>query len=93
MSWKIYVIHFSRRYKHARHYTGIAEDVEKRYSRHLSGQGARLIAVALAAGVRMSKPHVLAEYPDYSTAHMHERRYKNRGGASRFCTICRKGRR
>ncbi len=30
MSWKLYVIHFDRPYKHAKHYTGIAIDVEKR---------------------------------------------------------------
>ena len=34
MSWKVYVIHFDKPYKHAKHYTGIAIDVDKRMKEH-----------------------------------------------------------
>ena len=49
----LYLIHFARPYKHARHYRGYCADdaLEARLSRHRSGHGARLLAVIAAAGI------------------------------------------
>jgi len=38
----VYLIHFNRAYKHARHYLGYSEHLDKRLTDHLCGMGARL---------------------------------------------------
>jgi hypothetical protein len=45
-----YLLHFDPPYKHARHYIGFAFDIEARFNEHLTGKGANLVAVAVAAG-------------------------------------------
>jgi predicted GIY-YIG superfamily endonuclease len=48
----IYLLHFSRRYKHAGHYIGwVAADLDARLAQHRRGSGARLLAVAQDAGI------------------------------------------
>src|SRR6476661_2336108 len=46
----VYLLHFSKPYKHARHYLGSADDVSARLELHRKGQGARLTQVAVDAG-------------------------------------------
>lgn len=48
----IYLIHFEKPYKHARHYLGYTNDLEKRLARHRNGNGARLIDVINNAGIK-----------------------------------------
>lgn len=47
----VYLIHFDRPYKHARHYLGSAKDLNARLAEHRSGHGARLIQVIQEAGI------------------------------------------
>ena len=78
----IYLLHFTQPYKHARHYTGWADDLEERIWRHSHGRGARLTAVVVAAGIRFDLARICE-----GTRHT-ERAIKNAGGAVRYCPLC-----
>src|ERR1022692_3195850 len=52
----VYLIHFDRPYKHARHYIGWALDVRRRLTEHAAGRGAHLLAVVKAAGIGWPLP-------------------------------------
>jgi len=78
----VYLLHFDRRYKHAGHYIGSADDVPARLARHAAGGGARLIEVITAAGIGFE---LARTWPGGRTR---ERQIKNQGGASRFCPLC-----
>jgi predicted GIY-YIG superfamily endonuclease len=47
----VYLLHFDRAYKHARHYTGWSSDLPARLKEHADGHGARLLAVIAAEGI------------------------------------------
>jgi hypothetical protein len=82
----IYLLHFDRPYKHARHYTGWtggSESLKERLARHARGDGARLLAVVHAAGITWQ----LARTSEGPRAR--ERQIKRQGGASRHCPLCR----
>ena len=80
----VYILHFDKPYKHARHYIGYAEEsVEDRIETHKKGQGARLMEVIVKAGIGFTVAKV------YSDVDRHfERRLKNKGGAARNCPLC-----
>jgi predicted GIY-YIG superfamily endonuclease len=82
----VYLLHFARAYRHARHYLGFtgAEDLSERLARHEAGGGARLLAVIRDAGI----PFALARTWEDSTR-ADERRLKNWKNASFLCPICR----
>lgn len=80
----VYLLHFTRRYRHAGHYTGWAADVARRLDEHRAGRGARLVEVVTAAGVPWQLARV---WPGADRAK--ERRLKRSGGASRYCPVCR----
>jgi len=82
MSGTVYLIHFERPYKHAKHYTGWTTDLQKRLSRHAKGTGSRLMEVVKGEGILW----VLARV--WEGDRNLERRLKNWGGASRHCPIC-----
>jgi predicted GIY-YIG superfamily endonuclease len=48
---EVYLIHFSKAYKHARHYTGFTTDLPDRLKDHEKGRGARLMEVIKEAGI------------------------------------------
>jgi len=78
----IYLLHFTRAYKHARHYTGWTPDLGERLRKHRQGQGARLIAVITAAGIDFQLARTcLGTRAD-------ERAIKHDGGATRYCPLC-----
>ena len=81
----VYLLHFDRPYKHARHYMGYADDVEARMGRHLSGNGARLIQVIQDAGIGWTLVRVWEG--DRHT----ERSFKDQHNAPRLCPICNPG--
>ncbi len=35
----IYLLHFSCRYRHAQHYLGFTDDIDRRLAEHLAGRG------------------------------------------------------
>ena len=49
----LYLIHFSRPFKHAGHYRGYCEDgkLERRIAKHRSGRGAKLLKIIQEAGI------------------------------------------
>ena len=81
----IYLLHFDRPYKHARHYTGwtgSSESLTARLARHAAGDGARLLAVAHAAGITWQLART------WEGPRARERQLKRQGGASRHCPMC-----
>lgn len=79
----VYLLHFDKPYKHARHYWGWAQKVEARNSHHKDGTGANLMAYVAAAGISWEVAMVIPG-DKYK-----ERQMKNRGGARRLCPICK----
>jgi predicted GIY-YIG superfamily endonuclease len=78
----IYLLHFTRPYRHARHYTGWTDNLAARLAAHHKGQGARLMAVIKQAGIGFTLART-------TTGDRHkERAIKNAGGAVRYCPIC-----
>jgi len=84
----VYLLHFSRPYHHAKHYLGIAEDLEAQLEEHRSGNGARLMEVVTEAGIGF----VLARTWENQDRKV-ERKLKNRKEAPRLCPICNPGNR
>lgn len=81
----VYLLHFDKPYKHAKHYIGYAEDdVDGRIERHRKGTGSKLISVIVKEGIDFTLAKVW-ENVDRNF----ERRLKNRGGASKTCPICK----
>lgn len=83
MSGTVYLLHFDRPYRHARHYTGWTENLPARLAEHHSGHGARLLAVIGQAGIGWS---LARTWPEATRAT--ERALKRQGGASRRCPAC-----
>ncbi|MEW6770040.1 MAG: endonuclease [Bacillota bacterium] len=84
----VYLLHFERAYKHARHYLGFvngAESLEQRLKRHRRGDGAKLVKAVVQAGIGFELARV---WPD-GDRHL-ERQLKNRKESPRLCPICSK---
>jgi predicted GIY-YIG superfamily endonuclease len=82
----IYLLHFDRPYKHAKHYIGWTANLSERLAAHSSGTGdsGRLMAVIKQAGIGFVLARIWTE-----TTRTYERSLKKQGGASRICPICR----
>ncbi|MFB4293432.1 hypothetical protein ACBI99_37745 [Nonomuraea sp. ATR24] len=79
----VYLLHFERPYKHARHYIGWTPgDLNRRLRQHRNGTGARLMAVVTAEGIDFVVARV------WTGGRNLERSLKRRGGASRCCPLC-----
>ena len=82
MTGTIYLLHFARPYRHAKHYTGWTTDLDHRLLDHVNGHGARLLAVISQAGIGWTLART------WSGTRTRERQLKKQGGASRRCPIC-----
>ena len=83
----IYLLHFHRKFGHARHYLGFCANEENliaRMERHRRGDGSRLVRAVSAAGIRWKCVRV---WP--SGTRTEERKLKNRRNASQLCPVCR----
>lgn len=78
----VYLLHFLRPYRHARHYLGWTRDLPGRLSEHEIGRGARLMQVITEAGIEWRLARL------WPGGRREERRLKGRGGASRSCPLC-----
>ena len=78
----VYLLHFDRPYKHARHYCGWTTDLDGRLAAHRSGSGARLIAVITQAGIGFTVART------WRGSRLRERQIKRQGGLSRCCPEC-----
>jgi predicted GIY-YIG superfamily endonuclease len=82
-SGTVYLLHFDRPYKHAKHYLGWTPgDLSARLAQHGTGQGARLLAVVHAAGIGWQLART------WTGSRKRERQLKTQGGASRRCPLC-----
>jgi predicted GIY-YIG superfamily endonuclease len=79
----VYLIHFRKPYKHARHYLGYSQNLDKRITDHLAGMGARLLEVVTQAGIEWK---LARTWPGADRGL--ERRLKRRHGAASICPIC-----
>lgn len=79
----VYLLHFERAYRHARHYVGFTQQpLEDRIREHQSGQGARLVQVVVDAGISFELART------WRGGRRLERRIKGLGGATDVCPIC-----
>lgn len=78
----VYLIHFEQAYKHAKHYLGIAEDLDARLEAHASGHGARLMSVIQSAGITWRCVRT------WQGSRKLERQLKNRKHAALLCPVC-----
>ena len=81
----VYLLHFDRPYKHARHYLGSSDDVPARIEAHRRGNGARLMEVVTAAGISFHLARV------WDGGREEERRLKAQHNSPRLCPICNPG--
>lgn len=81
----VYLIHFDKAFKHAKHYLGYAEDVPKRVERHRAGNGAKLLRAVQNAGIGWE---VVRVWEDGDRTF--ERKLKGYGGRARLCPLCQK---
>lgn len=82
----VYLIHFHKPYKHARHYLGFTNsdtDLDKRLTDHLCGLGARLMEVITDAGIEWRCVRVW-----FGANRKYERSLKSRKNASLLCPEC-----
>jgi predicted GIY-YIG superfamily endonuclease len=79
----IYMMHFDKPFKHAKHYVGYTTNFEKRLERHRKGGGSRLLRAVGESGI---KYHVVKTWHGDRSI---ERRIKNQKNAPRFCPICK----
>ena len=86
----VYLLHFDRPVSNrhtCQHYLGFAEDLAIRLQRHKSGNGARLVEVALSRGIGFELVRVWRGDRHF------ERQLKNQKGGTRLCPICNPGNR
>src|SRR5581483_6156638 len=82
----VYLIHFDKPYKHAKHYIGFCEgtgNLEPRMQAHAKGQGARLLEVLKQAGVGWKLVRVWR-----GGDRNFERALKKQKNTPRMCPIC-----
>ena len=79
----VYLIHFDRPYKHARHYLGWASNLEARLEHHRNGTGGNLMAVLRRENIGWQVVRTWTP----ATRHR-ERQIKIQGGLSRVCPMC-----
>jgi len=79
----VYLLHFDRSYRHARHYLGWAKGLDTRLAEHAAGHGARLLQVVAAAGITWT---LARTWP--GVTRNRERQLKRMGGAARRCPLC-----
>src|SRR5262245_47856496 len=78
----IYLLHFDKPLKHAKHYIGLADDLDARLERHRAGHGARLMAVVSAAGIGWQLART------WQGDRKLERKLKRLHATPRLCPIC-----
>jgi len=78
----IYLLHFARPYRHAKHYLGFAVHLDARLAHHGKASGARLMQVVREAGIDWQVARTWTGGRD------RERQLKNQGGKSRMCPLC-----
>ena len=81
----VYLLHFERPYKHARHYLGYSKDIEGRLEEHRKGCGARLLFIIKEAGIGFVLARVWK-----GKSRKWERKLKDSHNVPRYCPLCKK---
>jgi len=50
----VYLLHFERSYRHARHYIGFTQNLEQRLEQHRAGRGSPLLPLSLVSSMSAS---------------------------------------
>lgn len=79
----IYMLHFDKPHKHARHYVGWTLNLSARLSAHRNGRGARLCEVFAADGIGFTLARTVPGDRNL------ERAIKHAGGSVRYCPMCK----
>ena len=79
----IYLYHFEQPYKQAGHYLGSAEDLDQRAAAHAAGQGSKLMAAVVSAGIAYQLARTWEDVPRYHEVTLHKRKQN-----SVFCPMC-----
>jgi len=79
----IYLLHFDRSFRHARHYLGWTTDLTKRLAAHGTCDGSALMRAVADAGITWQLART------WPGDRHRERQLKGQGGRSRMCPLCR----
>ena len=79
----VYLLHFSRPFKHACHYLGWGKgDATKRIADHIAGRGSNLTRHVVAAGISLKL------VATWEGGRNFERKLKNRKNSKGLCPVC-----
>lgn len=78
----IYLLHFERPFRHARHYLGWARNLEARLAHHEAGTGANILRHVAKAGIAWTLVRTWQEQ-----TRTEERRLKKHS-STRYCPVC-----
>lgn len=78
----VYLLHFNRPYKHAKHYLGSTRNLDQRISEHLNGHGARLLEVLVLNNISFQLVRT------WKGDKKLERKLKNMKCSPKLCPIC-----
>jgi predicted GIY-YIG superfamily endonuclease len=80
----VYLIHFDKPYKHARHYLGWTDNLETRLNEHINGNGSRLLQVISAADITWTLARVWTNAPRGFEMHLK----RNHKDSKSLCPQC-----
>jgi hypothetical protein len=84
----VYLIHFEKPYKHAMHYIGFTDNLDRRMHDHeLGTKGSKLLKAVRDKGINFS---VVRTWPDGDRTF--ERKLHNYKKSSALCPVCREAR-
>ena len=79
----VYLLHFERSYRHARHYIGFTQNLEHRLDEHRAGRGSPLVAAALADGIDFQLAAIWE-----GDRHDERRLHRQKNTRARLCPLC-----
>jgi hypothetical protein len=79
----VYLLHFERSYRHARHYIGFTQNLEERLEQHRGRRGSPLIAAAIADGIDFQLAAIWE-----GDRHDERRLHRQKNTRARLCPIC-----
>ena len=79
----VYLLHFDRSYRHARHYIGFTQNLEQRLAEHRAGRGSTVIAAAIADEIDFQ---LAARWK--GDRHDERRLHRQKNARARLCPIC-----
>ena len=78
----VYLLHFERSCRHARHYVGFTQNLERCLEEHRAGRGSPLVAAAIADGIEFQLAAV------WEGDRHDERRLHRQNARASLCPLC-----